>query len=364
MKTSKLFQFLTLAICAIAFVFVAGCEGPQGPVGPVGPAGVAGVAGPAGADGTDGTDGVSGSAECLTCHSSDAKYLVTQQYEGSGHANGPISAYAQGKKDCQMCHSNEGFIETQWSGEDVVANAYAYPTRISCTTCHGWHNESFDTAAAPDYALRTTAAVDMLMFRAYNLTAQEIDLGDNSNLCANCHQARRSWEGYLTTDDNLGDGTYNQGSTHFGPHSSAQSNTLVGVGGADVGTTDMPTTPHFHGANTTCTTCHMNDQNHEFEPSLDACNSTNCHNGSITSLNEHTRQLAVDTKLKELEDALIAAGLLELVDGKIEQVTDTFDIDHVAALYNYEWVYADHSHGTHNFTLIEALLDKGLEALK
>lgn len=102
MKTNKLFQFLTLAICAVAFAFVTGCEGPVGPIGPAGPAGAKG------ADGTDGTDGVAGSAECLACHSSDAKYRVTQQYEGSVHA---LGERVRGSTSCAMCHSNEGLLK-------------------------------------------------------------------------------------------------------------------------------------------------------------------------------------------------------------------------------------------------------------
>lgn len=204
------------------------------------------------------------------------------------------------------------------------------------------------------------------MFRAASLPAQEIDLEDNSNLCVNCHQPRRSWEGYVASDDNLGDGTYDQGSTHFGPHLGPQSTTLVGIGGADIGTTPMPTATHIHGTLATCVTCHMDEKNHSFEPSLDACNNANCHNDSITSLDENTRQLAVKVKFVELEDALIAAGLLEVDpdDQSIGQVKDTFNIDHVGALYNYEWVLDDRSNGVHNFVFIEALLTKSLEALQ
>ena len=367
MRTQKLLRFATLFICALSFAFITSCEGPAGPAGPAGPQGDAGATGAAGQDGTDGTDGVSGSAECLACHSSDAKYLVTQQYEGSGHANGPVSAYAQGNKDCQMCHSNEGFIETQWSGEDVVENAYSYPTRISCTTCHAWHNESFATAETPDYALRSNGPIDLLMYRTAEpaLPAVEVDLGGNGNLCINCHQPRRSWEGYVASDDNLGDGTYDQGSTHFGPHHGPQAGTFAMEGGADIGTTPFPTTASYHANNLSCTDCHMNDQNHTFEPTLAACNTASCHNGGITTLDGNSRQLAVAAKIDELQADLIAAGLLELdVDGVPQQVPGVYPIDQVGALFNWDWQHGDRGHGIHNFAYVEAMLDKALEAME
>ena len=136
MRTQKLLRFATLFICALSFAFITSCEGPAGPAGPAGPQGNAGATGAAGQDGTDGTDGVSGSAECLACHSSDAKYMVTYEYEESGHATGSTSGRGS-SGSCSKCHSNEGFIEWIWSGSDS-GTGFNYPTRISCTTCHAW----------------------------------------------------------------------------------------------------------------------------------------------------------------------------------------------------------------------------------
>ncbi len=379
MTTTKILRFAALSLCAITFAFFTACEGPQGPIGPVGPAGDTGVAGPAGADGTDGTDGVSGNAECLTCHSSDAKYLKTQQYETSQHSTGSTAGRGT-SGTCARCHSNEGFQEMVWSGELRTAG-FSFPTRIGCRTCHGWHNENFDIATGnTDAALRTNDPVDLYMYRNAGLTSEVIDFGDNANLCANCHQPRRSWDEYEASDDNLGDGTYDQGSTHFGPHYGAQATTFFMTGAADVGTTAFPTTGSYHANNATCINCHMNEANHSFAPELEGCNTASCHNGSITTLDENTRQLAVDAQFKLLEDALIAAGLLgweidttyndhpdqsvDEIDTTLHQQKGIFPVEHVGALYNYEWVHADGSHGVHNFAYIEALLTKSLEALQ
>lgn len=376
MRTNKLLQFVTLFICAISFALITSCEGPQGPPGPAGPAGAdgadgaTGATGPAGADGTDGTDGVSGSAECLACHSSEAKYLVTQQYEGSAHAAGPISSFAAGRDDCQRCHSNEGFIEAVYFGNDVMENAYNYPTRISCTTCHGWHNASFDPAVSPDYAVRTNDPVDLLMYRTAEpaLPAVEIDFRDNANLCANCHQARRSWAGYEANGD-LNDGAGNfTVEEHFGPHHGIQSTVMFAEGGSDVGTTTLPTdTRHGNkvGNPASCISCHVYEQNHEFEPKMEGCNDASCHNGSITTVTETSRQMGIATKITTLRDALVTAGLLVLdtESGEYHEVAGTFPIDQAKALYNYFYVVEEKGDGIHNFDYIEALLDNGIEVL-
>ena len=154
----------------------------MGPPGPQGPQGEQGL------PGNDGTQGVSGTAGCLECHSSDVKYDVTMEYESSVHAQGVAAAYAGGRGSCAACHSNEGFQESQYTGL-MVTQDFPFPTRISCTTCHSWHNESLDEAEAPDYALRTVAPVDLLMFSGGD-DPVTVDFQDPSNLCANCHQPR------------------------------------------------------------------------------------------------------------------------------------------------------------------------------
>lgn len=370
MKTNKFFQLITLAICAVAFAFVTGCEGPQGPAGPAGPAG---PQGDTGAKGDDGTPGVAGTAGCLECHSLDAKYTVTQQYEGSVHGTSEVMytgeyrfQYAGKRSGCAMCHSKEGFQETQWSGLDETANDFPFPSRIGCTTCHGWHNETLDPAEGPDDALRTNGPVDLLMYRALDPEAAPVtvDLGDNSNLCANCHQPRRTWESYKANAGTEVD-TLQQTSAHFGPHHGPQTTTLIGMGAAVVGSTALPTSPDKHGELASCVVCHMHNDNHSFEPSLDACNTAECHDGSKTSLDDNARQITVRAKITELEDALITAGLLAKdVDGNISEVPGTYPTDQVGALFNYEWIMDDGSSGLHNFKYVEAMLTSSLEAMQ
>jgi hypothetical protein len=68
MKANKLFQLLTLAICAVAFAFVTGCEGPEGPQGPAGAQGEQGAQGPEGPAGPTGPAGADANETCTQCH--------------------------------------------------------------------------------------------------------------------------------------------------------------------------------------------------------------------------------------------------------------------------------------------------------
>jgi hypothetical protein len=179
---------------------------------------------------------------------------------------------------------------------------------------------------------------------------------------------------------NLGDGTYNQTSTHFGPHHGPQAGSFAMEGAAEVGTTAFPTQASFHARELSCTDCHMFDQNHTFEPQLESCNTAACHNGGLTTLNENTRQLAVKAKYEDLTEALTTAGLFHWVvdtvwtyhpthneyklDSAFEQKPGVYPVEHVGALYNWEWLHDDKSWGVHNFAYIEALVDNALEALQ
>ena len=318
--------------------------GPQGPQGPQGEQGI---------PGNDGTPGVAGTAGCIECHNLDTKYEVTYQYEGSVHATGSTAARSS-STSCAPCHSKQGFIETQYTGADKTVNGFPYPTRIDCGACHSFH-ETLELAEAPDYALRTTDPVELLMYRAAGMDPVTVDLGDASNLCANCHQPRTA-----PPVDN-GSGEFTVTSTHYGPHHGPQTTIMQGLGGYEIAGVDYPNeTPHTKASS--CVTCHMHDGDHEFEPSLASCNTTECHNGEITTLAANPRQISVANLLTTLRDELELAGLLEedLETGEFHPVTGTYPIDQVGALYNYETIVDDRSMGVHNFKYVEALLQNSI----
>lgn len=337
---------MVTGLCIAGVSFLMSCEGPMGPPGPQGPAGQPGP------KGDDGTPGVAGTAGCIECHNLETKAEITIQYEESVHAY--ASTVARGASaSCAPCHSNEGFVETQYTGEMTATHDFAFPTRIECHTCHAFH-ETLDLAEPPDYALRTTDPVDLVMYKAASMPSVMVDFADASNLCANCHQPRTIGP----VDD--GSGQFAITSTHYGPHHGPQTTILKGVGGYEMDGFDYPNeTPHTKGA--TCVTCHMDESNHTFNPKLSACNAAECHNGEITTLDENSRQVLVSNLLNTLRDNLVTAGLLaDDGEGGYEIVTGTYPVDQAGALYNYEMISDDRSMGVHNFKYVEALLQNSI----
>ncbi len=344
MKRNTLYNIMLTGLCVVGIGFLTGCEGPMGPAGPVGPAG------PTGPKGDDGTPGVAGNAGCLECHNPDIREKRTIEYEASGHASGTTVSEGE-TAACSVCHSNEGFIEKMYTGADAAAHGFAFPTRIQCQTCHNFH-ETLDLAEPPDYALRTTAPIELLMYRAAGMDPVTIDFADPSNLCANCHQPRTIPP---VADVN---GQFKVSSSHYGPHHGPQSTILKGLGGYEMTGLDYPNeTPHTKGA--TCVVCHMDQGNHSFNPMLSACNAEACHNGEINTLDENARQISVANLLATLKDKLVTAGLLA-DDGSIQ--TGTYAVDQAGALYNYELISDDRSMGVHNFKYVEALLQNSITA--
>ena len=337
MKRINPVRFLLMSACALAFIFTTSCKGPIGPAG------------------ADGTAGVDGNAVCLECYNLTKKNEVTGQYITSTHAAGHTVGYAGGRSGCAKCHSDQGFVETQFTGRDTTAANISLPQEIQCGTCHDFH-QSLDFKNEPNSALRTIAAVDLLMYRAADPTAPAVtvDFGKESNLCANCHQPRRVGPDLMT------DSTY-VSSSHYGPHHGTQATTLAGLGAAEIGMGyPTPGTGGKHVSDATCTTCHMHGKDHSWEPSVEACNTTDCHNGSITQVEGNTRQVAFASLMTTLETKLTTAGLL---DGDGHPIKGTFPTDQVAALYNYEWLLDDGSNGVHNFAYMETLANNSIAAL-
>jgi len=264
-----------------------------------------------------------------------------------------VFEYAGGRVDCGMCHSDQGFIETQYTGLDTLEHELGLPQAIQCSTCHSFHN-SLDFTNEPNSALRTYDAVELVMYRADDPTAAAVmvDFNDASNICANCHQPRIVGP--------VDDGTGNSSaitSSHWGPHHGPQATTLAGLGAYEVGTGYPDAgTGGKHVTDATCITCHMYNKEHNWEANLESCNTAACHNGSITTVSDNTRQTTFVTNMATLAAKLTTAGLL--VDGHPNP--GTYPVDEVGALYNYEWLLDDRSNGLHNFGYTETMLTNSI----
>ncbi|MBC8343484.1 MAG: hypothetical protein ISR55_03730 [Bacteroidetes bacterium] len=349
-KINLIFSILSLMMVA-SIVFFMSCTGPIGPEGPAGTDGI---------NGSDGTDGVDGNAVCLTCHNLANKAAKETQYAKSQHASGAHSlAYAGGRQGCGMCHSHEGHLESWWNGGDTTNSpaGIAYPTPITCETCHDFHATLDFENDGPDYSLRRGGELDFLMYRAAGMPSVTADFG-SGNACVTCHQPRRVGP---TADAN---DSFRITSTHWGPHHGPQAASLYGVGLVEIsGPETIPAPgshPHFKSAS--CNGCHMNIATadvggHTFWPNLENCKK--CHS-TITSFDHEGIQTEVQDLLDQIEAKLETAGSYH--DG--HPVPGTYHISIANATYNYIWCLPeDKSLGVHNPDYIVAVLKNTLASL-
>ncbi len=215
------------------------------------------------------------------------------------------------------------------------------PARQDCRTCHQVHT----TYTTDDWALETTAPVTMVV------SGLTFDKGD-SNLCANCHQARR----YMANFVDKTDPTKYAATSRFNTHLSVQGDFLMGSGGFGV---EGKPGAHYAMQENSCVACHMGDgANHLFEAQLATCQK--CHTDA-EDFNINDFETKIEEKLTELKAALVAAGLLN-EDGST--VPGTYTEKQALALWNYNVIEEDASMGIHNPVYVMALIDASLEALK
>ena len=297
---------LLLVLFAAGLLFTA-CEGPMGP---------------SGADGKNSND------VCLTCHNTANQDAKEAEYHMSKHYLGTTSA--RNGKYCARCHTNEGFKEITGDGKFVVANDIPMATRISCETCHKHRTFEFpeDTALA---VLRTITPVSL---NYYNNTKTQ-DFGNPmNNLCSTCHQIRGVTVPtvYKNKADSIArkaDATWNQLpffpldntkeattvkfkiGTSFSVHDGNQSNLFAGINGYEyAGKTYTRTWKHSDNA---CIDCHMNEYDaatltggHTLIPNEEKC--TECHVSDKLAI----VRTAIDSKIKELGDLLVAKKLFKI----------------------------------------------------
>lgn len=339
------------ALLLLPLIAMWGCEGEEGPAGPAGPQGPAGTDG---APGDDGEDGVDGSVACLSCHSTETQEAIVLEYSRSQHALGEFVDYAGGRASCARCHSGNGYSEFMETGE--VAGDILNPTPFLCQDCHNIH-ETFEEI---DYALRGTDPVAWLADEGYGDTS--VDFGNNSNVCANCHQARRPEPNVSDPGD-----TFEITSTHYGPHHGSMANVVAGTTFAEIpGSTAYPSTNLHVEAGASCVTCHMGDYadgagGHSWWPSLDACQA--CH--STSDFDYGNVQTEVQGLLDDLQALLLDQGVIEWVeeDEAYEPVLGVHSMDQAQAFYNWIGLTEDRSLGVHNPRYVVALLENSIEAI-
>jgi hypothetical protein len=225
---------------------------------------------------------------------------------------------------------------------DQVEAGDPNPTRQDCRTCHQVHT----TYKVADWALETYAPVTLYAFE--NATFA----GGKGNLCANCHQPRRTIDGYVDEPNGVTSVT----STHWGPHHGPQSAMLLGIGGAG----DVAGKPSAHSmlVQDTCVTCHIGeDDSHTFEAVEASCAPCHDEDADLDTLPNEVAAL-----IAELGERLVAEGLL---DEEGHPVVGTYPSAKAAALWNYILIaIEDGSLGVHNPAYTKGLLEDALKAFE
>jgi hypothetical protein len=362
----KMKQLLSI-VAMFSVAILMSCEGP---------AGADGIDGTNGADGAAGADGATGTATCLECHAENAILDINSQFYQSQHKLGEFVDYAGNRGSCARCHSSEGFIEFAELGS-VEGSSLSDAGAWECKTCHGIHS-SFE---AEDYALRMKDAFTWI----YDATATA-DFGDNSNLCANCHQSRRAEPNIASPGT-----TFDITSTHYGPHHGAQANVVYGAGFAEIaGSMSYPTAGEstHSSAGASCVTCHMGTYadgkgGHSWNPTMTSCNT--CHSTALTEDFDYKGfQTEIAGLLHDLEVLLLAQGVLEVehndtsfvwnpelnqhdtvvvIGTAVHPVVGTHTMAQAQAFFNWVGLEEDRSLGAHNPDYVKALLVNSIEAI-
>ncbi|MFO7674167.1 MAG: ammonia-forming cytochrome c nitrite reductase subunit c552 [Lutibacter sp.] len=371
MKNLKLIGFLMILASSLMFIQCTSdpIEGPQG---------LAGIDGSDGTDGLNGVNGVNGDNSCLNCHNDQFKKMAIETFSSSGH---DIAAALPGRSGaCLNCHSNEGYLASYLPGDLTTTFVTTTATKITCTTCHaGGHKNVANTVAGKDVALRSTEPYKLIGVGSIGTV---IDYGGSSNNCIHCHQVRRAGDGNPANSDPLSVNFGKVGiSSHFGPHYGGATNMLEGIDANKVVGATYPaagTNPHRTGAS--CVSCHMGAEkdgkgSHSFKPVLDNCKT--CHtgagvvnydiNGGQTKIKNLMKDLAKEiVRLHPADFSLVTGSADPKYDGFLVMPSTTKQIPlRVAnAVFNYRYLYQDHSYGVHNPSYATALMTNSIADLK
>lgn len=277
---------------------------------------------------------------------------ITADFNTSAHALGESVSYPGGRDGCSSCHCKSGFAELISSGS-YSTSASDDPQPIDCNSCHK-DDGSYD--------LVTTAAVEL------QVSGETIDLGESSNICASCHQAKATSP--MITDPNAS-GTFiaaydTLSSTHWSPHHGTQASVLTANDGLEIsGSVSYSGTTVHKSAG--CNTCHKAASEtsgvggHTFNVADEsgtmneaACSS--CHSSDIDA---STLMTEVEGLLSSLESKMASAGVT--TDGHIDIENYDLTVKQAAAYWNYILITDDGSKGVHNPSYTKALLQNSIE---
>jgi len=323
---------------------------------------------------------------CVDCHGSETKYPVrgdVAQYLTSGHRTIGNASYSN-SEGCQMCHTNEGFVEFVKKGKVDPKAVVSNPSAIGCFTCHAPH----DTG---DFSLSKTTKVAFT-------NGVVFDKG-KSNLCASCHRVA------ATTKDEVKARAipFDFWGAHHGP----QADMLLGTNAYEFPGKRYSNSAHADLPKAECITCHMTQPSGRYAlaPSIGGhsfriagevhespkvnnagCLNAGCHSEMKQAAGKHVfdrtvaadydgdgRTATIQEEVSGLLEKIIntrGTGLLQtmkepLYDSKGAFIRNKvqYPVEVVGALYNYKFVKEDGSMGIHNTKYAVQLLMDSVKAL-
>jgi len=299
---------------------------------------------------------------CYKCHGTQI-----EEWKTSPHAlavGGDLEALNEefNRSSCDYCHSSEGFIRVN----DPAYATYEFGEEISfigCPTCHDPH---VGEAGGGNYAqLRTIGAVELSYVDPADPEGATVVEGYGpGQTCMQCHKARRDYANVQ--------GQLDRGSSHFGPHSSPQTDMFAGAGSYEIpGYTYNRTHAHqsFGSlADNACVTCHMVRETflhgetqehafHTFEPDVGNC--AECH-GEIPDFDVGGVQTQIQTKL---DSVAVLLGYADAADAEANLDEDNAGWERWQreVLYAFTFVANSGSLGVHNPPYANSLLDNAID---
>ncbi len=316
-------------------------------------------------------------AACATCHEGQMEEWLGGAHDHLGKNPGvTIEDYSAewNSGSCWTCHGTQGFLaayDPDYTGTTPVSGATL--NQVGCVTCHDPHNGTNEAQ------LRTVADYSTVYVPAGG-TATTFTGRANSQLCAQCHHARRT----LT---NVNDQVFSNASGVFsllrGPHESPQMDMFLGAGSYEIPGFTYNRTAMHNNVPDPCVTCHMEASaphgytihDHSFEASLTACQS--CHNGATSfdidfgGVNGVGGQTEVANLMGQIEDYFTAQFGFTVPTDSLSSTTFTSAVLHPEwtntawreAVYCYLFVKNDGSMGVHNPAYAKSLLTNALNYL-
>ena len=299
------------------------------------------------------TEGGEEMSQCTRCH-----HTQIEEWHESGHGS-VLERHAMTIEDfdaefnafsnCWTCHTAEGFI-------GVSDDAYASMPRpeiaslIGCVACHDPHD------ASNNKQLRNLSDVSVLYDTDQPKTFSDYGA---SQLCVQCHHARRDVDNVLNQIEN--------GSAHFGPHSSPQMDMFLGSGSYEIDGLNYDDNRGVEHSMRTlnkspCVVCHMelveshgrDHYVHKLEVKPENCQQ--CHDGATD----------FDIGGVQTEVADLMGQLINEIGVAPESLGDTTvtTLEQRMAGYAYVFVAADGSYGVHNSNYSRALLTNAISFMQ